>query len=329
MDKADKASVNNLVAIIERKADQSVLMNYIDAERANRLTVEQSLTLMSGDVRSMRSEVNANTSKRGENMDVEKRLNELSAQVTILKGQGEAVDWAKLVVEWPRIAKAINELSVQMALKADRGKMDGIEQTIGDLKEELCSQGLITFSARVEQSKGWSPNVSQTIDAANISTNATEVRRNGSNIGSWFCRLVELLICATDARSTGAYRVGGGFQYKDDISLFDKTTHQAMVDLLASCSTGHEITNLASTQPLALNRPTSPRVHSLERKLAEISGIIALKADQIEVTRLAAQLQALSDGGLSQAIRTQRVVTRPTSARKGGRPLPFEHNPGW
>lgn len=354
--------------LVKRIGALSVSLDALTMEKADKSSVDK----LASDIKvKVTSEVSAVLSTRGESADLVKRIGELSVQVALKADKGRVEGFAQALRELKEelgsevpmattglnqmsyntgqnldstrlslggnqacsnvgvadLVKRIRELSVQVALKADKGRVEAFEQALRDLKEELGSEPMATTGFNQ-----MSYTTGQNLDSPHLSLGSNQAR---STVGVRLCRLIELLVSATDPRSNGVVRVGGGYQFNDDVSLFDKSTHQAMYDLLQLCSGTQPRLEAGSSaiiapvqtnaDPTLLPGQANPRIDSMEKKLTEVSNIVALKANADDVGRLATQLAALSDGTLTQALRTQRVVSRPTSARgtasNGRRPV--------
>lgn len=244
-----------------------------------------------------------------------------------------------LVKQWEDmdLPNFVNKLSTRIALKADAGKVEGLAQMLNVLERDMRKQfATIPPPDRMEQtldpSRLSSPR-SGAMNAINVDI-STVASGHLRLVVMWFRRLIEVLVGATNpSLSSNATNPSlRSNARREDVSLFDRTTHQALIDFLEFCippQDGQDVAALPGIQsPGRMHQGSHPRIDFVERKLTEVNNTLALKADVAEVDRLAGMIQTLSDGTFDRALQTQWKVTRPVSAPKvralnTGRPNTF------
>jgi hypothetical protein len=339
--KACNASIMQLTADVSGKAEIESVAAVASAKADKHLLEETVLALTLDMTAKITSEVSAATNSKWENLDFTNRVRELSRQVEL-----------KADVQMLNDLKKDTRNQFDMIARLDQSRATGLltASQIADLsKAKAPLEETQTASQIADLSKAKAPlGETQTLDPSRATpfleqTQTLAPKRQlipaslpacSNNVANWLRCLVELLVSATDPRSeTAAMRVGGGFLYGSDVSFFDRRTRQGLLDILDSCTPAAFSLNLSAEETLAngrtlqiLREESQPqaRIELIEKKFDEIDKKIALKADAAEVSKLALMIQSFGDGTYGQALRTQQVVTRPTSvirptsARFGG-----------
>jgi hypothetical protein len=357
--KACSASIMQLTADVSGKAEQETVAAVASSKADKNLLEETVLALTQDMMAKIPSEVSFQVATiKGENRDLAKRVDEISMQVQTVSELTKTL--ARLdPEELSRMAQAqsLIEQSRARALWEEIQTTDpsraNIEQSRAKAPwEEIQTTDPSRAKAPLEERQTVDPSrakapleETQTINPPRATSSLEQTQTLApkrhlipaslpacsNQVANWFRCLVELLVSATDPRSeTDVSRVGGGFLYGSEVSLFDRRTRQGLLDILDSCAASAFALNLSAEETLAngrtlqiLREESQPRAKSeflekfLEKKFDEIEKTIALKADVSEVSRLASMIQSFSDGTYGQALRTQQVVTRPTSARIG------------